>query len=1174
MPILNMSSEVAWDTTNRGMLTNGGHHSGGHHSGGQHQHHHHHHHHNPQQHQHQQQQQHHGGGGGGGGGQDMSGMRQHGMASRSQDDARVGYFFQRPQTDAELANYGNKRWAAGDDSLIEQGRGMTVQDLEREFHAVSLSQREMNAHKKIWDVEDDGKSQEANKGIFSSSPWTPRDNTWSTADHTVSQPLSVVQRRASSFTNNEVNSVLSPRSETNALGVNMVEYVLNSSPTGKDLNPRMNRLKNFSDASMDNSNDKKSKTPSPFEAGDGSDLEKQDALQTNGILQNGLDEDDGYRYCTYFSGSRQNSPIDEVKVNQPTILVDGQKLMKSESDFLEAQHTLAQQGFQIDPNTFEPVAIDPLHFDYPNHLMPSMDSPNFNMDYTQLLQRQQQPIAVLTQQQYALAAQQQQLAITSPSNPYVVNSPAAAAQDPYAAMGFHIAATEGTYAAHRESSGVEHQHFSLQGPAVIHPQYYSVQAPWLYPANLIQQGQQPHPGAAAQSAAAAALSQQQQQQLLRGQSGRPVTPQQQSENIPASALQAQALQTPNAPGYQFLATAYYDQNGQLVMGNPRGIGTPVRLVSPAPVLVNTGNQQGNANSISNNQLRLLTTQAQQAQTPPVIYSSNNSSNSATPQQNNTLGGSGYTPSSTLPGYTQVTSSLFTPISANLGLTPQQQNNYNGPAASLGGSAPGAIGSGLNNQRRDSLDFKRQQPTSVLFNQYYNPIGGMSGAPAGPMGLVQPGQSVTPPPSLSGSTSNLSIGLGNTGRLVSAAPGAETRFRNGPLPPGGGGGGGSGGLLTGGALFNRTHRSASLSKEVSGRSRLLEDFRNNRIPNLLLKDLANHVVEFSQDQHGSRFIQQKLERATPQEKAMVFNEILSAAYSLMTDVFGNYVIQKFFEFGVIEQKQTLAQRVRGHVLSLALQMYGCRVIQKALESIPSDMQVEIVKELDGHVLKCVKDQNGNHVVQKCIECVEPNHLQFIIDAFKGHVFSLSTHPYGCRVIQRILEHCTAEQTTPILEELHEHTERLVQDQYGNYVVQHVLEHGRAEDKSKIVGVIRGKVLDLSQHKFASNVVEKCVSHSSRQERAFLIEEVCSMNDGPHSALYTMMKDQFANYVVQKMIDVAEPAQRKSLMHKIRPHIATLRKYTYGKHILAKLEKFFMKTNSDMPQMNMTQNGPLP
>ena len=60
--------------------------------------------------------------------------------------------------------------------------------------------------------------------------------------------------------------------------------------------------------------------------------------------------------------------------------------------------------------------------------------------------------------------------------------------------------------------------------------------------------------------------------------------------------------------------------------------------------------------------------------------------------------------------------------------------------------------------------------------------------------------------------------------------------------------------------------------------------------------------------------------------------------------------------------------------------------------------------------------------------------------------------------------------------------------------------------------------------------------------------------PHGALYSMMKDQYANYVVQKMIDVAEPLQRKVLMMKIRPHVATLRKYTYGKHILAKLETF--------------------
>eukprot|EP00095_Tigriopus_kingsejongensis_P004304 snap_masked-scaffold346_size200932-processed-gene-1.3 protein:Tk04304 transcript:snap_masked-scaffold346_size200932-processed-gene-1.3-mRNA-1 annotation:"hypothetical protein DAPPUDRAFT_308458" len=364
--------------------------------------------------------------------------------------------------------------------------------------------------------------------------------------------------------------------------------------------------------------------------------------------------------------------------------------------------------------------------------------------------------------------------------------------------------------------------------------------------------------------------------------------------------------------------------------------------------------------------------------------------------------------------------------------------------------------------------------------------------------------------------------------------------------------------------NHKPRNNSIDKAAANRSRLLEDFRNNRFPNMQLRDISNHVVEFSQDQHGSRFIQQKLEHATPPEKQLVFQEIQGSAHSLMTDVFGNYVIQKFFEYGSPEQKNALVSKLRNQVQPLALQMYGCRVIQKALESIPLEQQQLIIDELEGNVLKCVKDQNGNHVVQKCIECVEPSHLQFIINAFNKQVFSLSTHPYGCRVIQRILEHCTPEQTNAILDELHSNTEELLQDQYGNYVIQHVLEHGKLEDKAQIVNTVKGKVLILSQHKFASNVVEKCVQFATRADRVVLIDEVCNVNitDSSQCPLHIMMKDQYANYVVQKMIDVAEPPQRKVLMHKIRPHCSTLRKFTYGKHILAKLERYFLKNNTDL------------
>lgn len=191
-------------------------------------------------------------------------------------------------------------------------------------------------------------------------------------------------------------------------------------------------------------------------------------------------------------------------------------------------------------------------------------------------------------------------------------------------------------------------------------------------------------------------------------------------------------------------------------------------------------------------------------------------------------------------------------------------------------------------------------------------------------------------------------------------------------------------------------------------------------------------------------------------------------------------------------------------------------------------------------------------------VEPQELQFILDAFKNKVLKLSCHPYGCRVVQRLLEHCLNCQTESLLQELLVHTEQLLQDQYGNYVVQHVLDHGEALHKSRIVTAVSGRVVMLSQHKFASNVVEKCVSNATCAERSCLIKEICEDDsDSVCSSLAVMIKDQYANYVVQKMIDTAGDEDLSVLMSKIRSHISTLHKFAYGKHILAKLEAYYGK-----------------
>ncbi|CAK42288.1 uncharacterized protein An15g01180 [Aspergillus niger] len=354
-----------------------------------------------------------------------------------------------------------------------------------------------------------------------------------------------------------------------------------------------------------------------------------------------------------------------------------------------------------------------------------------------------------------------------------------------------------------------------------------------------------------------------------------------------------------------------------------------------------------------------------------------------------------------------------------------------------------------------------------------------------------------------------------------------------------------------ALVSRGHRDHDPSQVV--RSPVLEEFRaqNKGNKRYELKDIYGHIVEFSGDQHGSRFIQQKLETANSDEKEQVFREIQSNSLQLMTDVFGNYVVQKLFEHGNQTQKKILANQMKGHILSLSTQMYGCRVVQKALEHILTDQQASMVKELENHVLRCVRDQNGNHVIQKAIERVPSQYVQFIINAFKGQVERLATHPYGCRVIQRMLEHCEEVDRESILGELHACTSKLITDQFGNYVIQHVIENGEDKDRSRMIVVVMSQLLTYSKHKFASNVVEKSIEYGEESQRRQMISTLTSVNERGDSSLISLMRDQYGNYVIQKILgqldDTSE--EKYSLAVRIQPMLDQLKKFSYGKQIVA-------------------------
>jgi len=376
---------------------------------------------------------------------------------------------------------------------------------------------------------------------------------------------------------------------------------------------------------------------------------------------------------------------------------------------------------------------------------------------------------------------------------------------------------------------------------------------------------------------------------------------------------------------------------------------------------------------------------------------------------------------------------------------------------------------------------------------------------------------------------------------------------------------------GSGLHKHNHNSNNNGGSLSQGDLLLEEFRAAKNRNWTIHQIKGHVVEFCKDQNGSRFIQQRLEVADSVEKNMVVRELLPAIRELRNDVFGNYVIQKLLEFGGDDIKEDLAGTLYGEMLSLSLQMYGCRVVQKALETLDDEAMSRLVQEFRGNVVTCIHDQNGNHVIQKCVEVLSnkakrgnataASEMEFIINDVLDDTASLSCHPYGCRVLQRILEHCLLPQQFRALDEILECHGDLLDDQYGNYVIQHVLQFGRDSDRESILNlVVQGGLLTLSRQKFASNVVEKLLKYGSPIQRNKIVIEMLKpsgegtseVDGSTTSVVLLMVRDAYANYVVQTILDVLSEGEEKvKLLKELNDHADQLRNYTFAKHIVTKL-----------------------
>ncbi|ORC90570.1 pumilio/PUF RNA binding protein 6 [Trypanosoma theileri] len=342
-------------------------------------------------------------------------------------------------------------------------------------------------------------------------------------------------------------------------------------------------------------------------------------------------------------------------------------------------------------------------------------------------------------------------------------------------------------------------------------------------------------------------------------------------------------------------------------------------------------------------------------------------------------------------------------------------------------------------------------------------------------------------------------------------------------------------------------------------------------------LQNNVVSLTLQTYGCRVIQKCIEVMPPEGLDIILAELQGNVAKCIQDQNGNHVVQKCVE--VIPQRcGFIVSAFTGRVMELATHAYGCRVIQCIMEHCP-DQEEAIFSELVQCVGTLAKDQYGNYVIQHVLQHMkDEDKVSRIFNALKNNFYECSKQKFASNVMEKIFVRASPKQRMELVELLCSPVEGV------DHPMVEVLTFKRsppvkkdtAEKQRSSGGAVAATAsssttaaASASASTTTTTAVTAAPAGSSttvepvkkgrrdkerereKESAGGPVVEVQSGGKEPPSMLCLMMQNQFANYVVQRVLDAADVDQFWCLIDNIQKFLLPISTYTYGAPIVQRL-----------------------
>ncbi|EPY54080.1 RNA-binding protein [Schizosaccharomyces cryophilus OY26] len=248
---------------------------------------------------------------------------------------------------------------------------------------------------------------------------------------------------------------------------------------------------------------------------------------------------------------------------------------------------------------------------------------------------------------------------------------------------------------------------------------------------------------------------------------------------------------------------------------------------------------------------------------------------------------------------------------------------------------------------------------------------------------------------------------------------------------------------------------------------------------ILKGIGKDVVGICSDLHGTRAMQNIIDKLTSNEQISLLMRILTPSLvELACDGNGNHVLQKCIDKFLPEKLELLFFSIKRHVLKLATHRHGCCVLQRSLDATKGLMKSQLIEEIIYHALFLVQDPYGNYVIQHILEMNVEQYSESISQQFQGHICELSLQKFSSNAVEDCIRTASPSTRRWLLDEFlsYPKIEDLLNDSYANYVMQSFLMHSNDEEREKIVQLLVPLLPKISASNHGRHIIGKITEYA--------------------------------------------------------------------------------------------------